>query len=450
MPNLWRFFATGANRPVIQDAKTVDELFRHKRFSVMMAITVGYGVAYTCRLGMSVVKKPLIDEGIFTANELGTIGFGIFCGYAFGKLINGFLADHANVKRFFAFGVMVSALINLSMGRTPILWVWVLLWGLNGWFQGYGAPTGAVSLANWFSNRERGFLYGLWSTAHSFGEGLTFFGTALLVTFLGWESGFWGPGLLCIFAALAIYYFMEDRPQTLGLPTVADWKNDYLNSGVDKQQEEPKKWRMQLSILKFPSIWILGLSSSTMYMTRYAINSWGILYLQEAKGYTLAEAGALIGLNTFSGIVGCVAYGYISDKYFNARRPPLTLIFGIVEVIALLIIFYGPPGNTGLLTIAVIIYGFTLSGLLATLGGLFAIDIAPRQAAGAAMGFIGVFSYLGAAAQEKISGVLIERGITVIEGVRHYDFTAPILFWVGASVISLLLATSLWRVRGRD
>ena len=195
MPNLLRFFATGADRPVIQDAKTVDELFRRKRFSVMMAITVGYGVAYTCRLGMSIVKKPVIDGGIFTADELGTIGFGIFIGYAFGKLINGFLADHANVKRFFAFGVMVSALINLAMGRTPILWVWVLLWGLNGWFQGYGAPTGAVSLANWFSNRERGFLYGLWSTAHSFGEGLTFFGTALLVTYLGWESGFWGPGL---------------------------------------------------------------------------------------------------------------------------------------------------------------------------------------------------------------------------------------------------------------
>ena len=207
---------------------------------------------------------------------------------------------------------------------------------------------------------------------------------------------------------------------------------------------------MQLSILKFPSIWILGLASSTMYMTRYAINSWGILYLQEAKGYTLAEAGGLLGLNTFSGIVGCVAYGFISDKYFNARRPPLTLIFGIVEVLALLIIFYGPPGNTGVLTIAVIIYGFTLSGLLATLGGLFAIDIAPRRAAGAAMGFIGVFSYLGAAMQEQISGVLIERGITIIDGVRHYDFTAPILFWVGASVISLLLATTLWRVRGRD
>jgi len=37
----------------------------------MTAITLGYGIAYTCRLGLSVVKKPLIDGGIFTAEDLG-------------------------------------------------------------------------------------------------------------------------------------------------------------------------------------------------------------------------------------------------------------------------------------------------------------------------------------------------------------------------------------------
>ena len=72
-----------------------------------------------------------------------------------------------------------------------------------------------------------------------------------------------------------------------------------------------------------------------MYVTRYAINSWGVLYLQEARGYSLIEAGGLVGLNTFTGIIGCVAYGFISDKYFNARRPPVTLLFGIAEIASL-------------------------------------------------------------------------------------------------------------------
>ena len=102
------------------------------------------------------------------------------------------------------------------------------------------------------------------------------------------------------------------------------------------------------------------------------------------------------------------------------------------------------------MTAAFTIYGFSLSGILASLGGLFAIDIAPKRVSGAAMGFIGVFSYLGAAFQERISGFLIQKGTTIIEGVRTYDFSAPVLFWIGTSIVSLILATSLWRVKAAE
>jgi OPA family sugar phosphate sensor protein UhpC-like MFS transporter len=78
------------------------------------------------------------------------------------------------------------------------------------------------------------------------------------------------------------------------------------------------------------------------------------------------------------------------------------------------------------------------------------LDIAPKRAAGAAMGFIGVFSYIWAALQDQISGHLIEQGMTVVEGVRHYDFSTAISFWVGSSIVSLILATTLWRVQLRD
>lgn len=66
------------------------------------------------------------------------------------------------------------------------------------------------------------------------------------------------------------------------------------------------------------------------------------------------------------------------------------------------------------------------------------------------MGFIGVFSYLAAATQERISGHLIERGITIVDGVRLYDFSNVIWFWIGSSVISMILAATLWRVQLRD
>lgn len=447
LPAILRYFAAGDAKPLIQDPKLIDRLFTRNRIAVMSSITLGYGIAYTCRLGLSVVKKPLIDGGIFSAEQLGIIGSAIFYSYAFGKLINGFLADHANIKRFWAAGVLLSALINIAMGWSTLLWVWVVLWALNGWFQGFGSPAGIVALSQWFGNRERGRYYGIWSTAHSIGEGLTFVGLSALVTWFGWRGGFVGPGVICVALAFIVYAFMQDRPQTLGLPSVAEWKNDH---GAKLAAAAKSTWQAQLYILRLPSIWILAFSCATMTMTRYAMNSWGMLYLQESKGYSTLQAGGMLALNPLAGILGCVAFGFLSDKVFNARRPPMNLICGVVEIAALSIMFFSPPGRPLLLTVAFLLYGLSVNGLITSLGGLFGVDIAPKKAAGAAMGFIGVFSYVGAAVQERISGILIRQGTTIIDGVRHYDFHNAVVFWMGTSVVSLVLATSLWRVRASD
>jgi OPA family sugar phosphate sensor protein UhpC-like MFS transporter len=446
MRALIRLFATGSDRPVMQDRSRIDELFRQHRLRVMLAITLGYGLIYTCRLALGVVKKPLIDGGIFSPAELGLIGSALFYTYAIAKLTNGFLADHSNMKRFLAAGFLLSALCNLGMGFTTVLWVAVLVWGLNGWFQGFGAPGGVVAMTAWFSNRERGRAYGVWSTAHSIGEGLTFLVVGGAVAAWGWHAGFFVPGLIGIVTAFFVYTLVQDRPRTLGLPTVAEWRNDHYAEPV---RAHTSVFRLQLSILKIPAIWILALASAMTYVTRYAINSWGVLYLQEERGYSLAQASSLLSISMLAGIGGAVAYGFISDKAFNARRPPANLIFAIAELIGLFIIFYGPSTTTSL-AIGLVLFGVGLTGLVTSLGGLFAVDICPKRVAGAAMGVIGVFSYIGAAVQEQLSGLLIEGHMTVADGVRTYNFEPAIHFWIGASIVSMLLAASLWRSRLRD
>lgn len=442
------WFATGPDIPVTKTTEEVDREYRRQRQRIMIAITLGYGIAYTCRLALNVVKKPLIDQGIFTPAELGLIGSVLFYTYGSGKLFNGFFADHANVKRYMAAGILLSALANVGMGFTTTLTLAMVMWGLNGWFQSFGAPGSVVSLNNWFSNRERGRFYGIWSTAHSLGEGLTFAVVSAMASFFGWRFGFWGPGFLCIPIAICIYVLLPDRPRTLGLPTVADWRNDHYAPDA-KPKATQTVLQTQLAILRIPAIWILALASASNYVTRYAINSWGVLYLQEARGYSLGQAGTLLTLSTLAGIAGAIGIGFVSDKWFAARRPPANLIFGVLEIIGLLLLFWG-PGNTVVVTLALILFGFGMTGLVTSVGGLFAVDICPKRVAGAAMGVIGVFSYLGSALQEQISGVLIQRGMTFINGVRHYDFAPVILFWVGASVVSLILASSLWRTKLRD
>lgn len=458
MSSLLRFFATGPDQPQLTDAAAIDSLYRRHRLRVMIAITLGYGVIYTCRLALGVVKKPLIDAGIFGPADLGLIGSALFYTYAIGKLTNGFLADHANMKKFLAAGFLLSALCNFGMGFSTVVWLSALLWGLNGWFQSLGAPGGVVAMTAWFSNRERGRYYGIWSTAHSIGEGLTFIGVGTVVAVLGWHWGFLAPAIAGVATAAMAYALLQDRPRTIGLPTVAEWRNDHYAGSAPPPNPPPQGggglvgasvFRTQLSILKIPAIWVLALSSATIYVTRYAINSWGVLYLQEARGYSLPAAGTLLMISTIAGMAGAVAYGFISDKAFNARRPPVNLLFAIFELAGLGLIFFGPT-TLPTLVAGMILFGIGLTGLVTSLGGLFAVDICPKRVAGAAMGLIGIFSYLGAAIQENISGHLIERGMTVVDGVRTYDFSTVVWFWIGSSFVSMILAASLWRVRLRD
>lgn len=463
MSSIFKFFAAGSNSPAITDSAEIDRRYHEYRRKVIVVITLCYGLGYVCRLALNVVKKPLMDAGIFTPEEMGLIGSMLLYGYAFGKFSNGFLADYSNVGRFFAVGLFVSAMMNFGMSMSSVVGVSALLWALNGWFQGFGAPSCVVSLSSWYSNHERGRYYGLWSTAHSIGEGLTYLGIALLIAAppkglgLSWQWGFWVPACICIIAAIIAFRFLPDRPQTLGLPTVAQWRDDGDTAPKQAHHSAREIWKDQLKVLTIPSIWIIALASSTMYITRYAINSWGNVYLQEIRGFDLFDANLFIFLNTAAGILGCVAYGFLSDKFFSARRPPANLIFGLLELAPLFIIFYGPT-NSVVLAIALVVYGFGLSGILASLGGLFAIDVAPKKVAGAAMGFIGVFSYLGAGAQDYISGKLISDSeikfvFSINEqsiNVYFYDYSVPIMFWVGASVISMILAASLWKVKASD
>ena len=69
----------------------------------------------------------------------------------------------------------------------------------------------------------------------------------------------------------------------------------------------------------------------------------------------------------------------------------------------------------------------------------------PKNAVGAVKGFIGLFSYIAASAQEVISASLIT--ITEVDGVKTYDFSQAQYFWLAAAVVSLFLALTVWNAK---
>lgn len=68
-----------------------------------------------------------------------------------------------------------------------------------------------------------------------------------------------------------------------------------------------------------------------------------------------------------------------------------------------------------------------------------AVDLAPKEATGAALGVIGISSYMAAGLQDIVSGALIETGKTIVDGATIYDFHQIRIFWTAAAAISLLL-----------
>ena len=100
---------------------------------------------------------------------------------------------------------------------------------------------------------------------------------------------------------------------------------------------------------------------------------------------------------------------------------------------------------------AMALFGVAMGVLICFLGGLMAVDIVPRRATGAALGIVGVASYIAAGLQDVVSGWLIDNNTTILaDGSRVYDFTSAALFWIGASVISFLLPLLNWRYGKKD
>ncbi len=442
------FFKAGPDKPLVtNDKEKLKSLFNTKQRNLFVSITLGYAFFYVCRLNFSVVKKPLMDGGVLNADQIGTMGMVFFFAYAIGKFINSFIGDRCNIKHYMPFGLFMVSVLSILMGVGLHYSLMIFFWGLVGWFQSYGPGSSIIALNQWVSGKKRGTYYGIWFASHNIGAGLTYLVTAVVVLDYGWRAGFWIPGIICLIASILMFKFMSDRPRACGLPTPYEISGepDPTTATQDKSIGS-----LQLEVIKSPAVWILGLSSACCYVTRYAIESWGIVFLTAEKGYTMISASSLLTTMQFAGIFGTCLCGWISDKFFNHKRNIPCLLFGLFYAGAVAAFVWAPVEWKWVDWVSMCVYGFTMGSLVCYLGGLMAVDLCPKRATGAAMGMIGLFSYIGAALQEKISGFLINSSKVIVDGHTVYNFQSASYVWVGAAILSMLLALLVWNAKAKE
>ena len=440
-----------ANIPQVS-AEKVDKTYKRLRIQTFLAATFGYALYYVCRLSMGVMKQPLIDAGLLNATQLGIIGACLYWAYAVGKFVNGFLADGANIKRFMAAGLVASVAMNFIMGilgvsamngamaNSTLFIAFAVCWAINGWAQSMGAPPAIISLSRWFPLRIRGTFYGFFSSSHNIGEGLSFVFVSALVAAFGWKWGFFGAALAGILGVVIVVFFLHNSTESKGLPSIETLAGEAQPQEVSASEKRAQTRRMQAAVIRNPGVWILAAASAFMYMSRYAINEWGIIFLQEARGYSLTEAGAIVGINPIFGILGTVFSGWLSDAVFKGDRKYPAFVAGILEAIALVLFLFGGP-QKWVAILSMVLFGIAIGVLISFVGGLMAIDLVPRQATGAALGIVGMASYAAAGLQNVVTGLLLDNHI--VDGV--HDFTYASWFWIGSAVVSFLLPILNWK-----
>ena len=473
MNKILDFYKISAPSSQKVEPSKVKKTYKQLRFHAFIAATFGYSLYYVCRTSLNVVKSPIIDSGILNASQLGTIGLCLFWAYAIGKFVNGFLSDHCNITRFMATGLIISSTANLILGLTSLLpfsavaintiifTMFAIMWGINGWAQSMGAPPAIISLTRWYPLSIRGTFYGFFSASHNFGEFLSFLFVGIVVTAMGWQWGFYGAAVAGALGVVLILLWLHDNPESKGLPPIEILSEEktpeqYAQEKVAASQEgashKEETSRIQKAVLRNPGVWILALSSAFMYMSRYAINSWGILFLEKIKGFSTLEASTIISINAICGVLGTVLSGWLSDKVFHGDRKYPALVAGILEAISLYLFLFG--GNNWFINIlAMTLFGISIGVLICFIGGLMAIDIVPRKATGAALGIVGLASYVAAGIQDVVSGLLIDN-MAVKDAasgeILQYNFTYVSWFWIGAAIISFLLPILNWRRKQAD
>lgn len=431
------------HKPLLPNEK-VDKEYKRLRWQVFIGIFVGYAGYYLVRKNFSLAMPNLIEQGYDKA-ELGWALSGVSIAYGLSKFLMGNVSDRSNARIFLTIGLVLSALTMIVMGTmsfaTSSVYIMFALLFVNGWFQGMGWPACGRVMVHWFSIKERGTMMSIWNVAHNVGGGLigpiAIFGMEI---FANWHSKFYFPGLIALGVAIISYFLIRDTPQSCGLPPIEEYKKDYPKNYSEKYEEELSAKEIFFKyVFNNKMLWFIAFANAFVYLVRYGILDWSPTYLEEAKGFSVKEAGWAYFLYEYAGIPGTLICGWMSDKLFRGRRAPATIIYMILVLFAVMIYWKNPPGNIAVDNAALIAIGFLIYGPVMLIG-VQALDLAPKKAAGTAAGLTGLFGYMGGALFANIAmGYVVDA----------WGWDGGFYVIIAACILSVILTAFTWNSEKR-
>ena len=378
----------------------VDPAYRRLRRRVFVGIYAGYAGYYLVRNNLALAIPDILRQHPqYNKAALGSALTGLSIAYGVSKFLMGSVSDRSNPKYFLPLGLLLSSGIMAAFGLVPALSTSLALIAavqvLNGWVQGMGWPPSGKTMVHWFSTRERGVRVSVWNTAHNIGGALVAtFALAGVALFHDWQAKFYFNALIAALVAIAVYFLLEDTPQSRGLPPVEEYRNDFPPD-YSEADERTLGFRAILftAVLSNRYLWAIAFANAFCYFVRYGVVNWIPTYLETAKGFSFQQSSIGWSLYEWSAIPGTIACGWISDKWFGGRRAPATLLFMALTLVAVIVYWLNGKGPLWIDYAALIEIGFLIYGPIMIIG-LQSLDLVPKKAAGTAAGFTGLFGYV--------------------------------------------------------
>jgi len=284
-----------------------------------------------------------------------------------------------------------------------------VLYGLNMYFQSFGAVSIVKVNASWFHLRERGTFGGIFGILISLGLYLAYDWAPKITKLVDWLPALFlvPAALIGVFMMLSALY-VRDTPGEAGLPDfdVAD-----ASSG-DTSPPDPAV-KVIKRLLTSRIILTIALISLCSGFLRQGILKWYRSFASPIglKGTFIYDHWGMV--SCAAGITGGMFAGILSDHFFKSRRPPVaTLLFVFLLVGAIAIVpALGTPATVSFI---IAFMAMSVIGVHGMLSGVASQDFGGRRNAGTATGLIDGFVYFGTAFQAFVYGHLLPESKIVV------------------------------------
>jgi len=387
--------------------------YRRRRFMNWFPLGLTYATFYMGRYNLNVASKTMMDLFHLSKAEFGIIATAGFWTYALSVMFNGPLADRIGGKKAILFGALGASLLNLVIGllflggwQTKLIVGMSLLYAVNQYFQSFGALSVVKVNAPWFHVKERGVFGGIFGIMISGGYFLAMTVGGWILSSMAWYMVFLIPSAAIFAMYLVDLFLVKDTPKEAGFENF----NTGDASSHEKDNAVPLKFgELMTRVFTNRVIVTLAVSEFCTGFVRQGLLLWFVPFLSEVHKiehggtlFTIATSGITVG-----GIVGGILCGYMSDKLFQSRRPPVAFIFYLLQIVSLFIL-----GRTASPVVASFMIGVScmwIFGVHGMLTGTASMDFGGTRAASTVAGLLDGVQYLASGLTGFLMGHYLDK-----------------------------------------